>query len=474
GQSSIDYGWSDAGEQVLRTNDDRWWFRMSHHQTVPLEFFAKLDLDIVRDQDYLKEFREGHMGYYDTNGAFRDMFKRHLDDFNDPIRTNRLNLNRLWPSYSLNFEPRWNHDSRREINTSDTLQRLPLISFDGAKQKMMASPFYFDLASQYNYFWRDSGTRGQRLDLQPRFYLPFRVQNFLTLEPSAGYRQTLYRLDENNFDDQPDADRWSHRELFDTRLELFTEIEKVYNLEGWLFEKIKHRMRPQITHEFISNSKQSNLPQFDAIDRIDETNTITYALTNTLTSKSKTGIPIQTNQNQPINRGAWRQTTDGFQYNDFFRLKIEHGYDFEQSTRPFLPVAAKLDVIPLRYVRIDADAQYSVYDKEFLSHNIQGSLFDNRGDSIYVDYRYEKASEETTVDADIESISGALRVQLTNILSVNGSYGYNFETDQRTFTTVGFSYTPQCWSLLANYTNAPNDWAFTFTIELLGLGKFRY
>jgi LPS-assembly protein len=474
GQSSIDYGFSDAGEEVLRTNDDRWWFRMSHHQPVPLDFFARLDLDIVRDQDYLKEFREGHMGYDDTNGAFRDTFKRHLDDFNDPIRTNRLNLNRLWPSYSLNFEPRWNHDSRREINTSDTLQRLPLISFDGSKQKMMASPFYFDLASQYNYFWRDSGTRGQRLDLQPRLYLPFRVQNYLTLEPSAGYRQTLYRLDENNFDDQPDADRWSHRELFDTRLELFTEVEKVYNLEGWLFEKIKHRMRPQITHEFISNSKQSNLPRFDELDRIDETNIITYALTNTLTSKLRTGAPIQTNQNPPINRGAWLQTTDGFQYNDFFRLKIAHGYDFEQSMRPFLPVSAKLDIRPLRYVYIDADAQYSVYDDEFLSHNIQASLFDNRGDSIYVDYRYEKESEETTVDADIESIASALRVQLTNTLSVNGSYGYNFETDQRSFTTVGFSYTPQCWTLLANYTNVPNDWSFSFTIELLGLGKFRY
>ncbi|MGD8652893.1 MAG: LPS assembly protein LptD [Desulfobacterales bacterium] len=474
GQSSIDYGFRDDGEQVLRTNDERWWFRMSHHQLVPLDFFAKLDLDIIKDQDYLKEFREGRMGFNDTNGAFRDMFKRHLDDFNDPIRTNRLNLNRLWPSYSLNFEPRWNHDSRREINTSDTLQRLPLISFDGAKQKMMASPFYFDLGSQYNYFWRDSGTRGQRLDLQPRFYLPFRVQNFLTIEPSAGYRQTLYRLDENNFEDQPDADRWSHRELFDTRLELFTEVEKVYNLEGWLFEKIKHRIRPQITHEFISNSKQSNLPRFDALDRIDETNKITYALTNTLTSKSSTGQTVKSNQDLPINRGAWLQTTDGFEYNDFFRLKIQHGYDFERSTRPFLPVSAKLDVNPRRYFTIDADAQYSVYDNKFLSHNVKGTLRDNRGDSIRVDYRYERASEETNNDKDIEFITGSLRVSMTDKFSVNGAYSYNLETDQRAASRVGFIYDSQCWTLYASYLNRPNDWAFSFTIELLGLGKFRY
>jgi LPS-assembly protein len=385
-----------------------------------------------------------------------------------------LNLNRLWPSYSLNFEPRWNHDSRREINTSDTLQRLPLISFDGAKQKITTSPFYFDLASQYNYFWRDSGTRGQRLDLQPRLYLPFRVQNYLTIEPSAGYRQTLYRLDENNFEDQPDADRWSHRELFDTRLELFTEIEKVYGLEGWQFEKIKHRMRPQITHEFISNAKQRNLPQFDALDRIDETNQITYALTNTLTSKSSTGRQAPSNQNQPMNRGAWLQTTDGFQYNDFFRLKIQHGYDFERSTRPFLPVSAKLDVNPRKYVTIDADAQYSVYDNEFLSRNIKGTLRDNRGDRLRVDYRYEKESKETNADDDIEFITGSLKVKMTKKFSVNGAYSYNFETDQRTSSRLGFSYNSQCWTLYASYLNRPNDWSFNFTISLLGLGEFRY
>jgi LPS-assembly protein len=474
GQSSNDYGFRDDGEEVLRTNDDRWWFRMSHHQPVPLGFFAKLDLDVVKDQDYLKEFREGHMGFNDTNGAYRNMFKRQLRDYNDPIRTNRLNLNRLWPSYSLNFEPRWNHDSRREINTSDTLQRLPLISFDGAKQKITTSPFYFDLASQYNYFWRDSGTRGQRLDLQPRLYLPFRVQNYLTIEPSAGYRQTLYRLDENNFEDQPDADRWSHRELFDTRLELFTEIEKVYGLEGWQFEKIKHRMRPQITHEFISNAKQRNLPQFDALDRIDETNQITYALTNTLTSKSSTGRTVQSNRAQLINRGAWLQTTDGFQYNDFFRLKIQHGYDFERSTRPFLPVSAKLDVNPRKYVTIDADAQYSVYDNEFLSRNIKGTLRDNRGDRLRVDYRYEKESKETNADDDIEFITGALKVKITKKFSVNGAYSYNFETDQRTSSRLGFSYNSQCWTLYASYLNRPNDWSFNFTISLLGLGEFRY
>jgi LPS-assembly protein len=412
GQSSNDYGYRDAGEEVLRTNESRYWFRMSHHQPAPVGFFAKLDLDIARDQDYLRDFRKGYMGYEDSNDYFRKAFNRQLDDYNDPVRTNRLNLNRLWPKFSFNFEPRWNDDTRRDINTGETLQRLPFMSFDGEKQKILATPFYLDLESQYDYFWRDSGTRGQRFDVHPRFYIPFRVIKYATVEPSVGLRETAYRLDKNNFDDQPDTDQWSHRELFDTRLELFTEMERVFNIEGQLYERIKHRIRPQIRHEFIPDSKQGDLPRFDAIDRIDETNKITYSLINTLTSKLK---PVGTGTTGPqlaSRRGSQRQTAVGYQYNDFFRLAVEHSYDFEKSKRPFSPILAKLDVSPARYVRLDADAQYSVYENEFLSHNIQGSLWDRRGDELYVDYRYEKTAKETEIEQAIRRSAGHLALNI--------------------------------------------------------------
>ncbi|MCK5203253.1 MAG: LPS assembly protein LptD, partial [Desulfobacterales bacterium] len=371
GQSSNDYGYRDVGEEVLRTNDNRYWFRMSHHQAVPLGFFAKLDLDIVKDQDYLRDFQEGYMGYEDTEDYFRKAFHRQLDDYNDPLRTNRLNLNRLWPKFSFNFEPRWNDDTRRNINTSETLQRLPFMSFNGEKQKVWDSAFYFDLESQYDYFWRDSddGPRGQRLDVHPRFYIPLRVKKYATVEPSVGLRETGYRLDKNNFDDQPDTNQWSHRELFDTRLELFTEIERVFNLEGQRFGRIKHRIRPQITHEFIPDSKQGDLPRFDTIDRIDETNKITYSLINTLTSKLKTAGPKTKRPELASRQGSDRKTTVDYQYNDFFRFEVQHSYDFEKEERSYSPISAKLDVSPGKYIWIDADAQYSVYDNEFLSHN---------------------------------------------------------------------------------------------------------
>lgn len=472
--SSDSYGYKDDPVDVLRTNENRFWLRASHHQQLPHDISAKLDLDIVSDQDYLREFREGFMGYDDTEKYFLKRFNRQLNDYNDPFRTNRLNLNRIWPKFSLNFEPRWNEDSQRDSDTSQTLQRLPFIGFDGEKQKILSSPFYFDLESQYNYFWRDEGPRGQRVDFYPRFYLPFRAKKYLTIEPSAGLRETAYLMDKNNFDDEYDNHQWPHRELFDTRLDFFTEISRVFDLQGQMFEKIKHTIRPQITHEFISGASQSGLPRFDPLDQVDNTNQITYSLSNTLTSKSKAARAKPSVAEPPEVRNGPGQDPVAYQYQDFFRFKVGQSYDFEKSKKAFSPIAAKLNITPRKYFAVDADAAWSVYDTQFLSHNVQTSLFDHRGDRLYVSYRYSKESEEVENSSTIHSIFGQLTLQLTDHLSIFAGQQQNIESDLRTLTTAGFSYQAQCWSVDFKYTVEPNDQIFAFKVNLFGLGGVGY
>jgi LPS-assembly protein len=473
GDSSKDYGYEDDPEDVLRTNENRFWFRASHHQQLPYDIFAKLDLDIAKDQDHLREFRDGYMGYEDTEKYFLKVFNRQLDDLNDPLRVNRLNLNRIWPKFSFNFEPRWKDDTRRDVNTRRTLQRLPFIGFDGAKQKILASPFFLDMESQYNYFWRDKGTRGQRIDVHPRFYLPFRVQDYLTIEPSVGLRETTYRLDQTNLNDESTSARWEHRELFDTRLDFFTDLTKVFDLKNQGFEKIKHTIRPQISHEFIPEVSQGDLPRFDPVDRIDETNKITYSLTNTLTSKSKPD-EIKPAISQHPGAGGNRQTPVNYDYNDFFRFDVSHSYDFENSNRSFSPILARLDITPGKYIRADAEAEWSVYDNDFLSHNLQATLWDHRGDELYVDYRYTKKSKEIDNDETIQSIYGKLTMQLTDRLSILLDHKQNIEKNLRIRTGAGFSYEARCWSFDFKYTDEPNDQIFEFKVNLFGLGEVGY
>ncbi len=145
GTSSPWYGFEDPGVQLPRTNEERWWFRMSHYQMAPWDFNAKLDVDLVSDQDYLREFRTGYMGFEDTQKYFNKYFGRELDDYNDPVRLNRLNFNRIWPSWSLNAEARYFWDSTQENSDlpDTTISRLPVIDFQGSKQQLWSTPFFF-------------------------------------------------------------------------------------------------------------------------------------------------------------------------------------------------------------------------------------------------------------------------------------------------------------------------------------------
>ena len=97
-ESSEKWGYTD--DNILRPNSDRYWFRMKVDHELPYDFSAKLDLDIVSDQDYLTEFRTGETGFEWTKDYFSETFGRGLDDYNDSVRTNKLRLSRRWSGYS--------------------------------------------------------------------------------------------------------------------------------------------------------------------------------------------------------------------------------------------------------------------------------------------------------------------------------------------------------------------------------------
>ena len=97
-------GFKDPVGDILRPNRDRYWFRMSHENPLPEGFLGRLELDIPSDQDYLREFKTGYMGFEDSRAYFNRFFGRTLDDYNASIRTNRLLVSRSWASFSLNAE----------------------------------------------------------------------------------------------------------------------------------------------------------------------------------------------------------------------------------------------------------------------------------------------------------------------------------------------------------------------------------
>ena len=481
GNASKKWGFEDGDRDILRKNSDRYWFRGSHHQIMPWGIRAKLDIDIVSDQDYTREFKKGYMGWNESKDFFEDVFNRDLDDYNDPIRTNRLNFNKTWSLYSLNAQLRYDLDSRlrNSHDSDDTLQQLPVIEFDGVKQRIATSPFFYNLNSQYVYYWSREGKRTQRIDAHPRLYLPIKLKPFINIEPSVGARGTLWRPDKREFG--PDNKKFYHRELYDTRLDIFSEFYRVFHTQNETITAFKHTIRPRIIHDFIPDIDQNDLPNFDAIDRIDNVNLLTYSLTNTLTSKTRKNGSLNITHRTDQSDATVVDSASDYAYNDFLRFELEQRYDLNEAKekdpdRPFSPISARLDLFPGKYVSMDADALWSVYDTHFLSHNIAANLWDLRGDRLSLEYRYTRDSDEISLNP-AKSLKLDFRVKVTDRLRLSGNYEYNFLDNTHVQTGIGMNYRSQCWSFdgsLTERTGVDNSRNLDFEIKvnLYGLGEF--
>lgn len=459
------FGYEDDG--VLRPNSDRYWFRMKHDQALPYEFFASIDIDVVSDQDYLHEFKEGYTGFEEAATYFDNEFGRSFDEYDDPARLNRLNASRNWSLYSLNAELRWYDDviKRRQAETDTTLQRLPAINFNGSRQKISTSPFYFDLASEYTYFYSEDGPRNHRTDLHPRFYLPYSYGSYFTIEPSVGLRETVWHFDKKEF--RTSDKQTLFRELYDLKVDLFSEVYQIFNVQRGRVERIKHTIRPQIIYDFIPDKDQSELPSSDDIDRIARTHLVTYSIINTVTSKSKR----DEGEKKPRINGSSNSIEShkplSYDYNQFCRFKLEQSYDInkgkEDDPEPFSPIHGELELYFQKYISIVADADWSHYDKNFRSRNISATLWDERGDTLFVEHRYQRDTSET--------VYTDLGLKLTDRVSMRGEYERNIFDGRDLKYGFGFLYETQCWSFNSIIIKEGEDLSFKFLITLYGIGE---
>ena len=466
--------WGYSGDAYDRTNSDRYWLRAKLDQELPGGAMARLDLDIVSDQDYLTEFKDGLSGFKATRDHFQETFGRDLDTYDENTRTNRLNINRTWTHFSLNADLLWNDNvvKRRWETTDDTLQQLPRIEFAGTKQKILGSAFYWDLASEYTYFYREDGDRGHRADLYPRAYLPLRWKNYLSVEPSAGWRQTSWIMDRR--DDQ-NLDRSTYRQIYDFELDLSTEFSKVMDSPVTSVDRIRHRVKPRVVYAYIPDQDQSDLPDFGTtLDRIAEKNTVTYSLTNTFTARKKTQPPRASQPDAAMDATpAGSRQTDAvesgtFDYSQFGRFYLEQTYDIaaerEDAPEPFSDIYGELDIHIGSYFKFDADADFDPYDNHFSSHNMAAVIADHRGDRLWIEHRYERDESE--------SIHAELAVRLTRRLTVRGEYERDLLADNDILKGAGFLYTAQCWALDFFYSVEDDDHRVAFNLNLMGLGGF--
>ena len=455
-----------------RTNRDRYWFRMKHDQALPYEFKAKLDIDYVSDADYLLEFKDGFTGFDATNSHFEKIFGRSLDEYDDTTRENSLLVTRTWSKYNLNIQTQWydNVEARQQDEEDTTLQTLPSIEFDAARQKIGESNFYWNLNSEYRYFFRQDTdpeptstdreeklVNGHRIDIYPKVYYPTDIGKAFFFEPFIGLRGTAWNT-ENYTDSSGDESDFHSRGLYDIGAELSTSVNRIFTLNNSFAEKLKHEIVPKLEYSFIPYEHQDDLPYFDTLDEIEEENLVTWSLTNTFTSRKAIKKPDGTTTNQ-YKELAW------FKLYQDYDIRNERDGD-EATDKPWQDLELKYELTPFQYLSSNGDIALDPYTRHFTEIKFGATVRDNRGDSIHTSYKYEFDSTIT------RSWYTRFNAVITNYLLAYYSFENNLDDQTTIETRTGIEVNKECWALALEFKDSSEDTTIAFMVTLKGIGEF--
>ena len=482
GTFMADYLFKDLGSEtqykeknISEPYEQRYWFRGKANQGLPQGFTLKVDLDWASDKDYLKEFRGIGNGLDRNRPYFLSEFGRDLDDETQLDRRNTAIFSRAFGNY--NFIGGFQYFQELD-KTDDALNQLPYLRFDSLRYEL-GKNFYFQLYSSYNYYWRKNKDRGQVLDLNPSVSYPYKWRQFLSVDTSLGVDQAFYQVDNKQSSKVSD---YASMTAPNFRLDLSTDIQRIFDISGEKLQKIKHNIRPQIIYNYIPDVSQENGPTF--FTPFTKMNIVTYYLTNIVTGKNL--------------MGKGKEGEDLYSYLDFLFFRIYQSYDFNEanrdektpritiptegistvgttgttgivgttgSRRPFSDIIADLEIITGPNLRLRSFVGWSPYDSLMSTQTHTLSLSSSKGDSVRLEYQTTNGDQYRQLNSFIYwKINPAWTANFLNRWSIEQSKSYE--------TTIGLAYNHQCWGFKALYTDTPDDKKLMFSFSLKGLGEF--
>lgn len=193
----------------------------------------------------------------------------------------------------------WNQDLIQPQRFA--LQTLPELLVSGRKE-LGDGLLYADYDVTGDNFWRADGQSGTRLDLNPRFTLPWRLGDYLFGFGTLGLEETIYSVGGDTVNVIPvgtngqiynngltlgpvGAGGFHSRELIYGNAGVGTELEKVYNFDWLGISQVKHTIEPFATYAYVPSVNQSALPLYDEIDRVEARSLFTYGVTSRFFAK---------------------------------------------------------------------------------------------------------------------------------------------------------------------------------------------
>lgn len=434
-----------------RNNQTRYWLRGRGDQTLPLGVTARLDLDLVSDQDYLREFGSNLAGN-DARPDLADTSGRPMEGIYSPTRRSALRLSRDEENYSLQFLSTY-HEVPQHPTNDQTPQ--PLAGLDYMLMPMSVSrwPVFFNMDSNYEYVERETGATGHRISLSPEVRSPWRLlDGYIQAEPSLKYTLNDYRLD--NSAGAYNAN--TVRGAMDGSFTLSTDLERTYNAGWGSVKKLKHRIWPVLTYEYrVPQGNEKQDPWFDPIDQESKLNRLSLSLQNFLDARLE-------DQKGKVT------------YREWVNLNISQGYDFErpdgqpvgEKEGSLTPLTASMVVTPFPDLDLRGSGQWDHYQHGITSANLSLDLkvprVGGRKDFYHLEYLYQK------------DVTRSLGLEWDLYLAYGFSAGINLTRDlmanHSVYTRYWMGYESQCWGARLYLQTNDSGTQIMLGFNLLGLG----
>lgn len=407
---------------------------LKHEWQIGPRLSARADLNVVSDDQFFREYGD----------RLNERSLQRLDS--------NLFIIQRWDSWNFVANAFWYQDltTGRPVE----LQRLPELRLVGLPQPVPGIPrlLYEAEASGVN-FVRDLGSDGRRLDLHPRLMLPLSAGGVFRFTPFVGGRATYYdtkvvgKRVEDGIEVEVTEEDPRIRALGELGADAEARASRIYDVDGvGGIARLQHLIEPRVNYTLIQGVNESEIPQFDGVDRIGRTSQLTYSLTNRLNAKAVAG-PGQ-------EAVRW----------ELIRLLLSQTYDLlPEANEPFADVRGDLIIQPNRIFSFRGDASYNVYGRglETFNTDVAATIRDVTA----------TAGTRFSDPERIEFLRGELKAKLSPYLDVTGGTNWDARSGTVVESRFGANLRFQCWALALEFIDrAKGEDEFRFTVNLLGLG----
>ncbi|OGR03756.1 MAG: hypothetical protein A2511_06785 [Deltaproteobacteria bacterium RIFOXYD12_FULL_50_9] len=436
-----------------RTLHDRYWLRGKADHEFAGHVIGRLDLDLVSDRDYLREYRDGVIGFTRSDRNFVETFNRGLQEESIPFRESSLQLSRAVDSLFWGGELRWVDDTAEDTATFKQIHTLPRLMAN-FQEMLWDSPVNLDWHSEYVNYWREEGVGYQRLDLQPGLRLSLPAGQLLEGRLRGGVRETLYRVETQAGGAAATGNQgYKNRRVYDFETNAAFVLARNFDLEAGSWQWLNHTVRPNLSYNYAGTERDDDLPVLDSEDLVLSANTLTYGVNNFFKLGGR-----QANSEYEHYLGYFKmfQTLD---ITEERRVLVGSS----DKRRPFSDINFDTLVQPIVPLSIRYQTALNVYGAGVGRYTLETRYAHANGNILSLDYSYYKGGAR--------DLRIWLQYRLFEQLVLKVDTTRSLLLDRTANESVGLIYTPDCWSVEVDYSQNSDDQRIMVIFSLAGFGK---